>query len=264
MELKFGTFNIRVDLPQDGKDSWKHRTDKVPELILKHHPHVIGLQEALLPMIKDVETALPEYQWIGEGRRGGMSDEFCPILYNYHKLFPMESGQFWLSKQPDEPNSISWDSDFPRICTWAHFQVKHESRHEFIVYNTHLDHISEAARENGIALVWDRIQSDAAKKNVPAMLMGDLNSHPDEQPVRFLRGEASLNGLTAKLKDSFTAIDGSPGRTFHQFKGGMDGEPIDYIFFTQEVKVLKTEVDRHTVNGRYPSDHYPVFTTIEL
>ncbi|MCP3028540.1 endonuclease/exonuclease/phosphatase family protein [Halobacillus sp. A5] len=256
MELKIGTFNIRVNLEQDGLDSWKHRADKVSALIEEHDPVVLGVQEALLPMTQDMETALPDYRWIGEGRRGGMSDEFCPIFYN-HRLVECEyEGQFWLSDQPEVPGSISWDSDFPRICTWGHFRFKQAPRDEFIVYNTHLDHISLQAREKGIALIWEKIYSHYVSRKIPVVLMGDFNSIPRDRAIRFIRGKLLV-------QDAFSSLEALPGKTFHQFKGGTEGDPIDYIFCTTDVKVKETEIDRRQIKGRYPSDHYPVFTTLE-
>lgn len=53
-------------------------------------------------------------------------------------------------------------------------------------------------------------------------------------------------------------VDGPVGRTFHDFEGGIDGEPIDYIFATPDVEMLRTAVDRWQRDGAYPSDHYPV------
>ncbi|ARI76374.1 endonuclease/exonuclease/phosphatase family protein [Halobacillus mangrovi] len=264
MDLRIMTYNLRVDLPQDGMNSWTHRADKVYRMLKKHEPLVLGAQEALIHMIKDLENRFSDYRWIGEGRRGGTSDEFCPIFYNHEVLECVDSGQFWLSDQPEVPNSISWDSDFPRICTWGHFQSRENPFDNFIVYNTHLDHISQPARENGIALIWERMHSHYREKNIPIVLTGDLNSQPDDRVIQFLRGNASIRVLTKDLQDSYAVLNETLGNTFHSFQGGSEGAPIDYIFCTQDVKVLKTEIDRNAYDGRYPSDHYPVISKIEF
>jgi endonuclease/exonuclease/phosphatase family metal-dependent hydrolase len=263
MVLKVMTFNLRVDVPQDGSNAWGNRAKKVTQLINNHQPTIIGTQEGLLRMIKEIEEDLPDYRWIGEGRRGGMADEFCAILYDEKKLDIIEIGQFWLSEQPDTPNSISWESNFPRICTWGHFRSKDDGT-EWIVYNTHLDHISQAARENGIHLIWKRISEHYDKKKIPIILTGDFNSEPANPVVRFLRGETSIGNETADLQDAFTVLNGPVGMTFHHFNGGIEGEPIDYIFASPEIKVLKTVVDRRKVDNAYPSDHYPVISTLEV
>jgi endonuclease/exonuclease/phosphatase family metal-dependent hydrolase len=264
MEVTVMTFNLRVDVPQDGVNAWGNRAKKVPEIINKHEPLVFGTQEGLLRMIEDIESDLPNYRWIGEGRRGGKTDEFCAVFYNDHQLDCVENGQFWLSEQPDVPNSISWESDFPRVCTWGQFRLKREPFTEFILYNTHLDHISQTARENGIRLIWDKLSQHYVEKNLPVVLTGDFNSETSNLVVRFLRGEATIDGETTNLQDTYTALNGALGSTFHHFNGGVEGEPIDYIFTTPEVKVVNTEIDRSTVDGAFPSDHYPVITNLEL
>lgn len=258
------TFNLRVDLPQDGINGWANRIEKVSALVLKNEPLVFGAQEVLLHMVNDLKKVLPDYQWIGEGRRGGMKDEFCPIFYNHHKLDCVDAGQFWLSDQPEVPNSISWGSDFPRICTWGQFQCRQEPCIEFTVYNTHLDHVSQLARENGIALIGKRINRDYIEKKIPILLTGDLNSQPKNKVIQFLRGETSINGTTVNVQDVYDWLEGRPGRTFHSFHGGLEGQPIDYIFCTPDAKVLNAEIDRTSFEGRYPSDHYPIIATITL
>ncbi|KAA0561218.1 endonuclease/exonuclease/phosphatase family protein [Bacillus sp. CH30_1T] len=263
MVHKVMTFNLRVDIPQDGSNAWENREKKVTQLINNHQPAIIGTQEGLLRMIKDIEEDLPDYQWIGNGRRGGMADEFCAIFYHDKKLDVVEKGQFWLSEQPDTPNSISWESDFPRICTWGHFRFKNDGT-EFIVYNTHLDHISQEARENGIHLIWKRLLNHYDKKKIPIILTGDFNSEPSNPVVRFLRGEAAIMDETVNLQDAFIVLNEPIGRTFHGFNGGTEGEPIDYIFASPEIKVLQTDVDRSTVDNVYPSDHYPIISTLEI
>ncbi|WP_163536071.1 endonuclease/exonuclease/phosphatase family protein [Gracilibacillus sp. YIM 98692] len=264
MELKVMTFNLRVDVPEDGLNAWKYRAAIVPKIILNHHPCVFGIQEGLLRMIQDIENTLPEYSWIGEGRRGGNNDEYCAIFYDQQKVECIDSGQFWLSDTPHIPGSISWESDFPRICTWGHFRFKHDLDKEFMLYNTHLDHVSQLARENGIALISENLREHALDCKVPVILTGDLNSNSDNKVIHFLRGEETIKEKTSKLQDTFKALYGEPGQTFHHFSGGTEGDPIDYIFCSTNFKVLRTEVDRSRCNGTYPSDHYLIIATLEL
>lgn len=257
------TFNLRVDIEEDGRNAWHYRRKKVPHMISKHRPLIVGTQEALLRMIEDIKEELPEYKWIGEGRRGGENDEFCAIFYNQQILEVVEAGQFWLSEDPNKPNSISWQSDFPRICTWGHFRFKSD-RKAFIVYNTHLDHISQPARENGIHLIWKKLSKHVLETKLPIILTGDFNSKPDNQVIRFLCGETTLHGDSANLQDVFKKLKGIPRATFHNFSGGSKGLPIDYIFTDFKVDILDTEIDMTKVDGAYPSDHYPVITTLKV
>jgi endonuclease/exonuclease/phosphatase family metal-dependent hydrolase len=53
-------------------------------------------------------------------------------------------------------------------------------------------------------------------------------------------------------------------RTAHEFKGTRQGNKIDYVFVPQGTKVLEAEILYDNVNGRYPSDHYPVTASFVL
>ena len=97
MENKIMTFNLRVDIPQDGPNVWANRAEAASKVILDHEPLVIGTQEGKLHMLKDLDNQLPKYDWFGEGRVGGLEDEFCAIFYNTQLLECVETGQFWLS-----------------------------------------------------------------------------------------------------------------------------------------------------------------------
>ena len=264
LELKMMTFNLRVYVPQDGENSWPYRINKVARMITDHSPLVVGTQEGAHFMLKDIDSSLPDYRWTGQGRRGGMKDEFCAIYYRHGELDIVDEGQFWLSETPEEQGSVSWNSNYPRICTWAHFRVKATDQ-AFIFYNTHLDHISQEARENGIQLIWERISKHYEEKNLPIILTGDFNSKPDNLVVQFLRGEKEIASSKAILKDAYSVLEGELGSTYHhEFSGEKTGEPIDYIFTTPNVEIIKTEVDRRMIDGGYPSDHYPVISTLRF
>ncbi|TDL32868.1 endonuclease/exonuclease/phosphatase family protein [Jeotgalibacillus sp. S-D1] len=258
------TFNLRVDLPQDGENAWRFRSQKAAEVIKSHKPAVFGTQEGKRHMLKDLERDLGDYGWLGGDRRGGNEDEFCALFYQRERVEAVDHGQFWLSETPEVPGSISWESDYPRICTWAVFQLNENRDKKFIVYNTHLDHISQKARENGIHLIGEKIKEHQEKTNLPIILMGDLNSELENEVVRFLRGQIPLNGSTIKLKDAFEKLEEAPGRTFHGFQGGLDGAPIDYIFTTLDIVVKDTKIDRSRAEEGYPSDHYPVIAAVEI
>ncbi|WP_261381484.1 endonuclease/exonuclease/phosphatase family protein [Paenibacillus cremeus] len=257
------TFNLRYNTPNDGDNIWTNRRDGAAQLIQEHAPLVVGTQEGYHVMLTDLQERLEAYSWIGQGRMGGLENEHCAIFYRHAELVVVDQGQFWLSETPQEPATKSWDSNLPRICTWARFACR-EGRGEFFVYNTHLDHIGQQAREYGAMMIWDLLNRHRSEFNLPAIVMGDLNSRPDENPIRFLRGEIEAAGRKTWLKDAYTALSGPIGYTAHEFKGLVDGEPIDYIFVTPEVDVLETVVERRMIAGRYPSDHYPVISKIQL
>jgi endonuclease/exonuclease/phosphatase family metal-dependent hydrolase len=263
MECKMMTFNLRYNNPGDGPNSWPHRIDRVAEMIRAYDPLVVGTQEGYFDMLQELHPKLDDYDWIGEGRFGAHENEHCAIFYKKADLHLGQHGQFWLSESPEETASISWNSAFPRVCTWALFEHK-ESRKRFIVYNTHLDHESQQARDLGSKVIWEYITAHIMEHSLPIILMGDFNSRPAELPIRFFRGEIAQQGLQTWLKDAYSVRSGSIGRTAHDFKGSEFGEPIDYIFVSPDVEILEAVVDRRQVKGGYPSDHYPVVAQLQL
>ncbi|WP_190276170.1 endonuclease/exonuclease/phosphatase family protein [Paenibacillus sp. JDR-2] len=257
------TFNLRYPEIQDGSDYWPERVDRATNVIRKHHPLLIGTQEGYHSMLKDLEIELYEYDWVGRGRFGEHENEHNAIFYNRDELTVEENGQFWLSETPESEASVSWDSSFPRICTWARFHHRRSGK-SFYLYNTHLDHHSQEAKDRGIQVIGEYMAKQRALDGLPALLTGDFNSYPGEFPIRFLRGEIEIDGKKSGLTDAYSQIAENPGLTFHSFKGGDSGEPIDYIFATAEFQFLSVQIDRSQVNGRYPSDHYPVVAAIRF
>lgn len=250
MELTAMTFNLRMDTSEDGDNAWLYRKDKVVQMIHAHQPTVIGTQEGLHHMVEYIEGSLTTYGKIGQGREGGQNGEYNALFYNKNQLSLIDHGQFWLSETSDIPNSSSWDSACPRICTWGKFTLVDDRTQTIVVFNTHLDHVSQLARGKGMALIGSKIKTYMSE-GIPTILMGDFNIVPDNPVVRYVRNLG--------LKETQTV-----GGTFHGFDGRDEGEPIDYIFISESMTVIKSMIDQQTIEGRYPSDHYPVISQLAL
>lgn len=260
--LKVMTFNLRTYTAYDAGNEWAQRAPWAADTIAAHAPSIVGVQEAYLLMLEELQPDLPHYGRIGEGRRGGIDDEYCAIFYRQDQFEVVEQGQFWLSETPQAVGSLGWDSDYPRICTWGRFRDL-ESGEELRVYNTHLDHIGESARIEGAKLVAATMLRHAAEHpSSAAVLMGDMNGEPSDAPLRYLRGELPEQGPVPALQDAYAELEGESGRTFHDFAGGIEGEPIDYIFAAAPLRVRRAEIDRRDFGGKYPSDHYPLIAEL--
>ena len=257
MDFTVATFNLRNYTAKDGDNAWALRVDQVAEMIRRSGADIVGTQEGYHEMLLQLGERLPAYRWVGQGRHGGTESEFCAIFYRADRVAPEEVGHFWLSETPDVPASNSWDSSMPRMCTWARFRGRQDLARPLLVYNTHLDHVGAQARQQGIRLICRTLEQQRRQEATPALVMGDLNAGEGSGVVRFLREESGL-------VDAFSAVPGRIGRTFHGFQGGTDGDPIDYIFGTPDLAFSATEVRRDQIDGRYPSDHYPVVTRVRL
>lgn len=80
---------------------------------------------------------------------------------------------FWLSHAPFKPGSWFPGAGTPRLATCAHFRL---AGGELLLLNTHLDHVSDAQRRLGAAMLLHRARHEAhAKPGVPIFVTGDFN-----------------------------------------------------------------------------------------
>ncbi len=282
-KLTLLTFNIRYDNPADGPDGWPKRRDQVVDLIKDHHPDAVGLQEVLKNQLDDLTSGLPGYGAIGVGRDDGQEKgEYSCILFRKDRFRAEESGTFWLSGTPDVPGSNTWNAACVRVCTWARLTetsaggagVAPAAPRSFYLFNTHMDHQSQDARDRGAELIARRMAA-RAHPEIPAILTGDLNAGEKNSAVMFLTGRAPRARLEVSpappatgLVDSFRVAhpDETDAGTFHAFKGpaGDTHRKIDYILVPRGATVLEASIDRRERAGRYPSDHYAVTARVRL
>ncbi|MBI2388146.1 MAG: endonuclease/exonuclease/phosphatase family protein [Deltaproteobacteria bacterium] len=264
-KLKFMTFNIRVGTAADGPNHWDLRKGLVFDVLKNHDADVVGLQEDLRFQLLAIQDAVPGYKRVGVGAKDGKSDgEHCAILYRTSTLALKDSGTFWLSDKPLVPGSTTWGNDLPRVVTWARLAVR-ETGYDFYLYNTHFDHISQSSREKSAMLVMSTIDKQLPK--APFLVMGDLNVQEDNVVTRYFKGAAKIGGEAnpIPLFDTFRVLhpDDPNARTAHGFGGAIKGDKIDYIYMATK-NVLSAQIDHYNVDGRYPSDHYPVVATVKL
>ncbi len=255
MLAKIMTFNLRLNVEIDGENAWPYRVKAAAEAIKRHDADIVGIQEGLLAMIRDLEPLLPEYAWVGEGREGGEEGEYSAILYKKSKWSAGEVGHFSLSETPEKLGAMSWDTACTRMCTWARF--KSADGEEFVAFNTHLDHISDEAQTKGMELIRERIERFRQQTGLSVVLTGDFNVYPEHVVVSGLERAGYRNAYSV-LEEGSRGV----GRTFHEFLGGEPGEPIDYVFASPDLEIVSVEVDRGQYDGRYPSDHYPVTAVV--
>lgn len=240
------SFNIRCL-------EFRQRKALVPRLIKEYSPDLLGLQECTHRWYKRLKSSLPEYEFIGVGRDTGDLDKNCGeisgIMFRRDKYSLVDSGTFWLSEAPDEV-SFGWDAACRRVCTWAVLLDK-ESGRSIAHVNTHLDHQGKLAMANGARMVCEK----ALSFDMPTVVTGDFNIG---------RGEIYSSITASGLRNSQDMAKISmQGKTFHNYKGGIEGEAIDYIFLNSKINsVLCYKIVRDIYKKQYPSDHYPIYADI--
>ena len=267
VDLKMMTFNIRYANPADGVNAWPNRRNLVYQVIRDQNLDTVGLQEALVAQVHDLEAALPEFHRIGVGRDDGVNaGEFSAILYRASRFDVESSGTFWFSDTPEVPGSSSWGNASIRICTWGRF-VEHGTGRAFYQFNVHLDNVSEPANEKSVQLLMARVVQRQFPTD-PFIVTGDFNSSESQPPVRYMTGAAPIATMANPIPtvDSFRQLypNATGIGTFHNFVGGTGGDKIDFIFMGPGERAVAAEIIHTQQNGLYPSDHYPVTATIDI
>ena len=216
------------------------------------------MQEVLPNQLADLKQALPQYTAIGVGRDDGKTaGEYCPVFFNIERFELLKHGDFSLSEQPETFGVKGWDAECNRVCTWALLKDKVNGG-QVAYFNTHLDHIGTVARREGVRLVMQKMQELAP--GVPAILTGDFNCGPEEEPSRVLEEGGMKNAQ--KVAD----ITYGPSWSFHDFgRLPLAERPLlDYVYVTPQVEVARCRVIQDTPDGGgYYSDHNPVLVEIK-
>lgn len=261
LSLEVMTFNIRTSAGRDGDDAWRYRKELVAETIGEADPDLLGIQEALSDQIEFLEEALPRYRWLGvdRGLNGGHGlSEATPIFYRYEELVPIESGTFWLGDPPDpRAGGRRRRGRGSRIVTWARFHHVETAR-ELYVFNTHLT-LREGRQMEGAAMINEQIA--ALPPGTPVVLMGDFNAVAGSSETWDL---ATSEGLHDAWR--VAAAHEGPAVTSNGFGPPPDDWEgrIDWILVGGPISVPSIATIVHGVDGRYPSDHYPVLATLEI
>lgn len=254
-DLVVATFNIRYGAAneRDGRDLWRNRRPHVLETIADWQADVIGIQEALHQQVEYLHQHLPRFRFLGQGRDGGTRGEYASILFDPERLELLDHGDFWLSETPDEVASVGWDAALTRMVTWAEFRDRANDC-RFRVWNTHFDHRGTVARTRSGELLGARTADSA----LPDIVLGDLNAGENSPALEALRGA----GLRDTFRDRFPEAEGVG--TFGAWVGRTDGEKIDYVLTDGGFVTVSAAIDRRTFDGRNPSDHFPVVTTLRF
>ncbi|MBA4153091.1 endonuclease/exonuclease/phosphatase family protein [Flavobacterium sp.] len=255
-DLKLMTYNIRLDVASDGENSWANRKDFFTAQIKFYEPDVFGIQEATPNQVIDISNELTQYNQVGIGREGEGKGESSNIYFKKERFKVITENTFWLSETPNQI-SKGWDAAFNRVCTYV--LLKDTKKNIlFWVFNTHLDHVGEIARTNGIELILAQI-AKVNTKNYPVFFMGDFNSEPSTERII---------SLQSKMNDSREIAIQKPFGPTGTFNGFKHNEPvtilIDYIFVSKNntLKINKYAVLSDSKDLKYPSDHLPVFIEV--
>ena len=180
--IRILSINVRCSPAKDGDNSWANRKDFMTDLIAAGNYDFIGTQETVmnpnpeLNQVAFIASKLPEHASLGRSREVNPEvGEAMMIFYKKDRWRIDETDQetFWLSDTPTIAGSkTDPKAGCPRSVTVALFHELKKGEltgRKIYFYNTHLDHLSEEARQRGAKLLMEK-NSNRQRKDVPVIL----------------------------------------------------------------------------------------------
>lgn len=263
--LKVMSFNIRCETAPDGPNRWDARKKMVVARIRAGDPDVLGIQECDdNRQARYLRRKLADYQMVTvrRGGRGSPDFEMSPVLFRRECFELLEQGWLWLSETPHQPGSKDWGAHFPRTLIWVRLRLREAPEQTVLFCNTHLDYATEAARTESARVISEFVRRQAGGAAV--ILSGDFNAEPGSAAYRRLTGAPPEGaGLVDALRGDGRPMESSRG-TFHGFGKESNYPAIDWLMVSAGIRVDGSGVDTWQEGERYPSDHYPIYATINL
>lgn len=247
------SYNVRCLTPLDlFEKSWFYRADLIIDDIEEQKPGIIGFQEATKWQYGYLVDCLKGYDSVITYRDNAFNSEGCPIFYNTELYTLIDKGSFWLSETPEEM-SKDWGSACYRICSYVILK-ENASGKDFVVFNTHLDHVSDEARIKGIDVVLDKI---AQFGGLPAVIMGDFNA---------MEGSVTYNSVTENFLDAKYQTENTSDDPTYQNWGNPDSfRRIDFFMISKTgITVESYDVLTELHDGVHSSDHNSIVLRMTL
>ena len=252
--MRIMSFNIRCG--DVGEETWEDRISIVAQTMLESDADSIGVQEATPGWMAALnETTGSKYAYVGVGRDDGDNKgEYSAVFYLKDKYTVEDSGTFWLSETPEKV-SYGWDAACRRVCTWA-LLVNKQTGEKYVHINTHFDHIGIAARKNSVEMIIEKAKTFTS---IPVVFTADMNViEGSENYKQFVNSDYFSD-------TKYLAPDTMSYCTYH------DTEPekhekdiIDYVMINKYFKALTYRVVTEGIDGRFVSDHYPIYADLEI
>ena len=262
LSVRVMSFNLRWDGFEDGDNAWSRRRGVVCQVLADFAPDSVGTQEPMIRQIEDIEAALPtlaSYRFDNDP----VYIRTQQILYRRDRFERPAAGGFLLADGSNEGGTI-------RYATWVELADRETGR-AYHHYNVHLDHRDARSREQSVVRLMKHIAGRPAAH--PFVVTGDFNTAEDSPTMAFLRGERGLpdhDGATyvnpIPLVDTYRVLhpDARDSGTAGGFGGKRQGAKIDHVLVARGAgTVREATIVRTHVDGRYPSDHFPVAAVVE-
>lgn len=288
------TFNIQGSDYELGENNWEFSAPINTQTIKKYDPDLIGFQEFQEGNRAYYAEHLPGYEYelgplVARENDSG-SGYHCAIYWKPERFEKLDAGGYFLNETP-WVYALDWGVTQGRGVNYVWLRDK-RTDDTLLHINTHLPHDSEEGRRNAAKLMLERLPA-MRRGDIPTIMTADYNTRavpmrdewlvniPEEYQGRLNREErgylwenAVYQAFTdAGFKDSamgFLDPDDPNNSTIHGLRGDdfpAIGSRIDWILLMDGVKsfhVHDTQIIKDAVPPVYPSDHYPVISSVEL
>ncbi len=266
------TFNVLCSFCNADYDPWEERLDYFADIMERHDPDLVGLQE--LTWASEVDDFLAFMDgfeaayFVGQtpGPLGQNEYPDAAILYRSARFELEENGFYWLSPTPDEP----WSSGFaenlqlPRLVNWARLLEKDTGR-EIVFITTHFDNNSPS-QELSAPLLLER--SAPWADQMPVIITGDFNSQPSDEAYHILT--EGVGGEGFQLTNAFDiAAEWSLDSNQDPLPDYDTQNRIDHIFTAGkntafDCPAWTADLYVYGQGKKYPSDHWPISASLSF
>lgn len=248
MKIDVITFNIRNFDDKDGH-SVVERAPRVENVVKKYDADIVGFQEVTPQWLEYLTSFFSNEYEIYNVYRAHNSHESTPIMWKKNKFECLDKGILWLSETPNE-ESIAWDTwNCPRILTYAKLKSK-ENGEVFTHINTHFG-FGDECQTKSAKIITDFSKNQCDNK---VIITGDFNMKPDT--VGYAEMTKHFSDVNAKTQKDFSV-------TFHGYYVGDEPSHIDYCFISNAFVPLSSKLMDEKFDGKFPSDHYGIYSVVE-
>lgn len=252
MKINMISFNLRCCDDPNG-NSIAERAPRLRKILPQYNADILCFQEISEPWQPYLEADYTnEYEMYLQFRNQTGYLEALAILWKKEKFECVDRGCFWLSDTP-EVESRGWDAVYNcfRICIYAILKEKETGR-SFVVMNTHY-----GFGDKGQIDSCNLIHAYSKKiSHLPTFVTGDFNMHYTSP---------AYETMTQLFRDVNTYTANDLRSTWHNYAPEViTNSHIDYCFVDEKITPVQQVILTDTVDGKFPSDHFGLYCTLEL
>lgn len=263
--IRIGTYNVRIQSSSDGDNNWPTRKTITVQSIKDIDFDLFGLQEAQTYHHTYLQETLGDiyaFEWFCPNK--GSSKESIGLAYKKSDWALAARNTFWIN--PDDPTvqkaydySSSYNSYFYRgaICG----TLIHKKTGTKVFFMCTHGCLGQTQNEES-AFLYPQQEALYNPDGLPSFFVGDFNARPEW---------ASSVLYRETWNDTYLTIDESLRQgcenTFNGFDSpeGRDNRRIDFVYYKGTgVTPTLYKCDNTLYDGKYPSDHWPVYVDFTI